>query len=154
MRCHIALLTSLGALLACGSPERPATKPPLTLERVAMPGNLKLPFSAAVRVGPMLYLSGQLGTDSAGRLVAGGIGPETAQALANVSALLAAHGSGMDRVVKCTAMLADIAEWGAMNREYVRHFPSRRPARSAFATSGLALGARIELECLALAGRE
>jgi hypothetical protein len=50
-------------------------------------------------------------------------------------------------------MMADIAEWGAMNREYVRHFPTQRPARSAFAASGLALGARIELECLALAGR-
>jgi enamine deaminase RidA (YjgF/YER057c/UK114 family) len=100
----------------------------------------------------MLYLSGQLGTDSTGRLVPGGIGPETAQALANIRALLEAHGSGMDRVVKCTAMLADIGEWGAMNREYVRHFPAKRPARSAFGTSGLALGGRVELECLAVVG--
>jgi 2-iminobutanoate/2-iminopropanoate deaminase len=152
MRCHIALLACLGALLACGSPERPAAKPPLTLERVAMPGGLKLPFSAAVRVGPMIYLSGQLGTDSTGRLVAGGIGPETAQALTNIRALLAAQGSGMDRVVKCTAMLADMAEWPAMNMEYARHFPAGFPARSAFGTTGLALGARVELECLALAG--
>jgi 2-iminobutanoate/2-iminopropanoate deaminase len=117
-----------------------------------MPGKLKLPFSAAVRVGPMIYLSGQLGTDSAGRLVGGGIGPETAQALTNVRALLAAQGSGMDRVVKCTAMLADMAEWPAMNVEYARHFPAGFPARSAFGTTGLALGARVELECLALAG--
>ena len=152
MRSHVALLAGLGALLACGSPERPAAKPALTLERVAMPGNLKLPFSAAVRVGPMIYLSGQLGTDSTGRLVAGGIGPETAQALANVSGLLAAHGSGMDRVVKCTAMLADMAEWPAMNVEYARHFPARFPARSAFGATGLAQGARVELECMALAG--
>ena len=89
-RSHVALLAGLGALLACGSPERPAAKPPLTLERVAMPGNRKLPFSAAVRVGPMIYLSGQLGIDSTGQLVAGGIGPETAQALTNISMLLAA----------------------------------------------------------------
>jgi 2-iminobutanoate/2-iminopropanoate deaminase len=151
MRCDVALLAGLGAMLACGAPERPAATPPLTLERVAMPGNLKLPFSAAVRVGPMIYLSGQLGTDTAGRLVAGGIGPETAQALTNIAALLAAQGSGMERVVKCTAMLADMAEWPAMNLEYARHFPAGFPARSAFGTTGLALGARVELECLALA---
>jgi 2-iminobutanoate/2-iminopropanoate deaminase len=152
MRCHVALLAGLGALLACSSPERPPAKPPLTLDRVAMPGNLKVPFSAAVRVGPMIYLSGQLGTDSAGRLVVGGIGPETAQALTNIRALLAAQGSSMDRVVKCTAMLADMGEWPAMNVEYARHFPAGFPARSAFGTTGLALGARVELECLALAG--
>jgi reactive intermediate/imine deaminase len=117
-----------------------------------MPGAPELPFSALVRVGSMLYLSGQLGTDSLGKLVPGGIGPETGQALRNIRTLLEAHGSGMDRVVKCTAMLADMTEWGAMNQEYVRHFPASRPARSAFGTSGLALGARIELECLAVAG--
>jgi len=121
-------------------------------EYVPVPGRSDLPFSALVRVGPMLYLSGQLGTDSTGHLVAGGIGPETAQALTNIRTLLEAHGSGLDRVVKCTAMLADMAEWGAMNQEYVRFFPGHRPARSAFGTSGLALGARIELECTALAG--
>ena len=121
-------------------------------EYVPMPGRTDLPFSALVRVGPMLYLSGQLGTDSTGHLVAGGIGPETGQALANIRALLEAHGSSLDRVVKCTAMLADMAEWGAMNQEYVRFFTAHRPARSAFGTSGLALGARIELECAALAG--
>ena len=151
-RHQVALLAGLVALPACQPPERPAPNPPLTLERVPMPGNLKLPFSAAVLVGPMIYLSGQLGTDSTGRLVAGGIGPETAQALANVRTLLAAQGSGMDRVVKCTAMLADMAEWPAMNVEYARHFSSGFPARSAFGTSGLALGARVELECIALAG--
>jgi 2-iminobutanoate/2-iminopropanoate deaminase len=118
-----------------------------------MPGPHDLPFSALVRVGPMLYLSGQIGNDSTGHLVGGGIGPETAQALTNVKALLQAHGSGMDRVVKCTAMLADMGEWGAMNQEYVKHFPAHLPARSAFGTTGLALGARIELECTALAGR-
>jgi 2-iminobutanoate/2-iminopropanoate deaminase len=143
------VLAVLGS--ACRSEPAPATS---ALQFIPLPGNADLPFSAAVRAGPMLYLSGQLGTDSAGRLVPGGIGPETAQALANIRALLEAQGSGMDRVVKCTAMLADIAEWGAMNREYVQHFPSRRPARSAFAASGPALGARIELECLALAGRD
>jgi 2-iminobutanoate/2-iminopropanoate deaminase len=117
-----------------------------------MPGRTDLPFSAAVRAGNVWYLSGQLGTDTTGQLVPGGIGPETGQALANIRALLEQHGSGMDRVVKCTAMLADMGEWGAMNQEYVRHFPDHRPARSAFGATGLALGARVELECLALAG--
>jgi 2-iminobutanoate/2-iminopropanoate deaminase len=151
-RCHVALLAGLVTLLACGSPVRPTAKPPLTLERVAMPGNLKVPFSAAVRAGSMIYLSGQLGTDSTGHVVPGGIGPETAQALRNIRALLAEQGSGMDRVVKCTAMLADMADWPAMNVEYARHFPAGFPARSAFGATALALGARVELECMALAG--
>ncbi len=115
-----------------------------------MPGERSLPFSEAVRVGDVLYLSGQLGTDSTGQLVPGGIVPETQQALSNVAAALARHGSSLDRVVKCTAMLADIAEWAAMNEVYVTFFRSHRPARSAFGTSGLALGARLELECMAL----
>ena len=144
------LLWSLPWVWACGTPERPPAPP--SLERVPMPGNMRLPFSAAVRAGPMIYLSGQLGTDSTGRLVPGGIGPETVQALANIRALLAAQGSGMEGVVKCTAMLADMAEWPAMNVEYAQAFPAGFPARSAFGSSGLALGARVELECVALAG--
>jgi 2-iminobutanoate/2-iminopropanoate deaminase len=152
MRLSLPAFLSLSLAFACRPAAQPPRSDPPAVEYVAMPGPADLPFSAAVRVGSMLYLSGQLGTDSTGRLVPGGIGPETAQALANIRALLEAQGSGMDRVVKCTAMLADIAEWGAMNREYVRHFPGKRPARSAFGTSGLALGARVELECLAVAG--
>ncbi len=152
-RCTAVLRVLLtGVAVACGRPGSEARSAP-TAEYVPMAGAANLPFSALVRVGPMLYLSGQLGTDSTGRLVSGGIGPETAQALANIRAVLEANGSGMDRVVKCTAMLADIAEWGAMNQEYVRAFASHRPARSAFGTTGLALGARVELECTALAGR-
>jgi reactive intermediate/imine deaminase len=97
----------------------------------------------------MLYLSGQLGTDSTGRLVPGGIGPETRQALANIAGVLARHGSSLDRVVKCTAMLADMREWSAMNAVYTKVFTTHLPARSAFGTTGLALGARLELECMA-----
>ena len=120
-----ALALSLGA---CQASE--------TLQHVPMSGRSDLPFSALVRAGPMLYLSGQLGTDSTGRLVSGGVGPETDQALTNIRALLERAGSGMDRVVRCTAMLADMGEWGDMNRAYVRHFPpGRLPARSAFGRS-------------------
>lgn len=120
-----------------------------SVEYFPVPGSRPLPFAEAVRVGDMLYLSGQLGTDSTGKLVPGGIGPETRQALTNIADVLARHGSSMERVVKCTVMLADIREWGAMNEVYVEFFPQHRPARSAFGTTGLALGARLEVECLA-----
>ncbi|MHB8398806.1 MAG: RidA family protein [Candidatus Limnocylindrales bacterium] len=111
--------------------------------------SLKLPFSEAVRVGPMLYLSGAMGIDGTGALVPGGIEAETRQALANIRSVLERHGSSMDRVIKCTAMLADMGEWAAMNRVYVEHFPKNLPARSAFGASGLALGGRVEIECIA-----
>jgi reactive intermediate/imine deaminase len=100
----------------------------------------------------MLYLSGQLGTDSTGGLVAGGIEPETRQTMENIRAVLEANGSSMDRVVKCLVMLADMGEWGAMNKVYVTFFPHHLPARSALGASGLALGARVEIECVAVVG--
>jgi reactive intermediate/imine deaminase len=110
------------------------------------------PYSDVVRVGNILYLSGKLGTDSTGKLVAGGIGPETKQTLENIKAVLEKNGSSMDNVVKCTVMLADIKEWAAMNTVYVTFFKKdRMPARSAFGTSGLALDARVEIECIATA---
>lgn len=108
------------------------------------------PFSEAVRAGDLLFVSGQIGADSTGKLAPGGIGPETRQALENIKAILERNGSSMDRVVKCTAMLADIADWPAMNAVYRTFFPANaKPARSAFAAGGLVFGARIELECIA-----
>ena len=109
------------------------------------------PFSPAVRVGNMLYLSGQIGTDSTFKLVPGGVGPETRQTMENIRDVLARTGSSLDRVVKCTVMMADMREWPAMNAVYARYFPRRLPARSAFGATGLALGARVEIECLAAA---
>ncbi len=111
-----------------------------------------LPFSPVVQVGNVLYIAGQLGTDATGKLVAGGIGPETRQTMENIRALVLANGSTMDRVVKCTVMLADINEWGAMNAVYVTFFPNNKPARSAFGTSGLARNGRVEIECMAIVG--
>ncbi len=108
------------------------------------------PFSEAVRVGDLLFLAGKLGTDSTGRLVAGGIVAETRQAMAQVRAALERHGSSIDRVAKCTVFLADIAEWGTMNAPYAVAFPDgRRPARTALAVGALPLGARVEIECVA-----
>lgn len=135
----------LAALLLPGC--RQATPRPVAYIPVA--GGAKLPFSAAVRVGPLLMLSGQLGTDSTATLVPGGITAETRQALENIRRILAANGTSLDHVVKCTAMLADMKEWGAMNEVYVTFFPVHLPARSAFGTSGLARNARVELECWA-----
>jgi reactive intermediate/imine deaminase len=109
------------------------------------------PFSDVVRVGNTLYLAGKLGTDSTGKLAAGGIGPETRQTLENIKKVLDANGSSMDHVVKCTVMLADMKEWGDMNTVYTTFFKKERmPARSAFGTSGLALNGRVEIECIAI----
>ena len=111
-------------------------------------GNPRL--SDVVRVGNMLYLSGKLGTDSSGKLAPGGIAAETKQTMENIRAALEKNGSSLDNVVKCTVMLADIKEWAEMNTAYDTFFKKeRKPARSAFGTSGLVLGARVEIECIA-----
>lgn len=133
------------ALTGCGGEGGSGADPVF----VPMAGPRTLPFSAAVRVGDLVYLSGQLGTDSTGTLVPGGIEPETRQAMENIRALVEANGSSMNRVVKCLVMLADMREWGAMNGVYVTFFPGHPPARSAMGASGLALGARVEIECIA-----
>jgi reactive intermediate/imine deaminase len=109
-----------------------------------------LPFSEAVRVGHTLYLSGQIGVaPGTTKIVEGGIKAETRQAMDNIKASLGAHGYSLDNLVKCTAMLADIGEWGAFNEVYKTYFAAHFPARSAFGASGLALGARVEIECIA-----
>jgi 2-iminobutanoate/2-iminopropanoate deaminase len=108
------------------------------------------PFSEAVRVGDLLILSGKLGTDSTGKLVSGGIKPETKQTMDNIRGALEAYGSSLNQVVKCTVMLADMKEWADMNEVYRTFFkPERLPARSALGVNGLALGARVEIECWA-----
>jgi reactive intermediate/imine deaminase len=111
-----------------------------------------LPFSEAVRVGDMLYLAGQIGIDATGNVVAGGIAAETRQTMENIRATLERYGSSLDRVVKATVMLADMAEWAEMNKVYVTYFEKHLPARSAFGATGLALGARLEIECIAVLG--
>ncbi len=109
-------------------------------------------FSPAVRVGNLLFLSGQIGVDTAGRLVAGGIQAEARQALNNIRGVLEQYGSSMDRVVKCTVFLADIKDYAAFNEIYATYFRVRKPARSAMAASGLALNARTEVECIGVTG--
>ena len=133
------------SLAACARP----TAPVFVAPQGAMAA---YPFSAAVRVGDVLYLSGQIGTDSTGRLVPGGIEAETRQTMNNIRDVLARTGSSLDRVAKCTVMMADMREWPAMNAIYATYFPRAKPARSALGANGLALGARVEIECIAVAG--
>ena len=120
------------------------------VEYLTSEGRRGLPFSEAVRVGRTLYLSGQIGVDDSLKLVPGGIAAETRQTMENIKATLERHGSSLDRIAKVTVMLADIGEWSEMNRVYVTFFPDHLPARTALGTSGLVLGARVEIECLAV----
>jgi reactive intermediate/imine deaminase len=112
---------------------------------------LGLPFCAAARVGEMLYLSGAIGNRPGTlSLAEGGIAGEAQQAMDNIGRTLALCGLGFADIVKCTIMLADMGEWRAFNEVYVGFFePGRLPARSAFGATGLALGARVEIEAMA-----
>jgi 2-iminobutanoate/2-iminopropanoate deaminase len=156
-----ALLVAALGLGACAN--QPTAEVPVpaeidtgpAIEYLQSPGaeNMNLPFSAAVRVGDLLFLSGAIGIDPAtGQLPPGGIQPETRQTLENIRANVERFGSSMDRVVKCTVFLADMGEWGAMNEVYRSFFPNP-PARSALGASGLALDARVEIECIAVLKR-
>ena len=107
------------------------------------------PFSESARAGDLLFLAGQIGEDAEGKMVPGGIQAEAEQMLLNIEAALARRGLDMEHVVKCTVFLADIAEWGAFNEVYKRHFSQPYPARSALGASGLAADARVEMECIA-----
>ncbi len=109
-----------------------------------------LPFSDAVRVGELLFLSGSIGVlPGTMQLAPGGISGETRQTMENIKATLEKYGSSLGEVVKCTVFLADIADWPAMNEVYVEYFPVKPPARSALGANGLALGALTEIECIA-----
>jgi reactive intermediate/imine deaminase len=147
----ILILAMLCLLVACQPSETPApaeTAP--EIEYLTVEGSTA-PFSEAVRVGNMLYLSGQLGFDRATRKLApGGVEAETRQAMENIRQTLERHGSSLDRVVKVTVMMADMQEWPKMNEVYKTFFPDHYPARSAFGATALAGGARLEIECIAV----
>ena len=152
----MAAVVTLG-LLACRPPppDAAATQTASHTEYLTTPEReaTGAPFSEAVRVGSMLYLSGQLGIIPGTRdLATGGIQGETRQTMENIRTVLERYGSSMDRVVKCTAMIDDMAEWPAMNEVYAEFFPGPKPARSAFGADGLALGAAVEIECWATVG--
>jgi reactive intermediate/imine deaminase len=142
----LALLATLCLVIACA--EAPTEK-----QTIQMPGSLEgLPFSTAVQVDGVLYLSGQVGTvPGTNELIEGGVAAETRQTLENITSVLEYAGSSIENVFKCTVFLADIAEFQDMNAVYRTFFPENPPARSTVAGSGLALGARVEIECMAVA---
>jgi 2-iminobutanoate/2-iminopropanoate deaminase len=138
----------LVSVLCCSLLVGCASRSPSTAEYLTPYGKPDYPFSPAVRVANMLYLAGQIG-DVQRKLVPGGIEAETRQTMLNIKDILEKSGSSLERVVKCTVFMADMAEWPKMNEVYRTFFPVNLPARSAFGTTGLALGARVEIECLA-----
>jgi 2-iminobutanoate/2-iminopropanoate deaminase len=144
------LLLATVAIAACSPPSGSSVAP--EVEYLNAPGteNLGLPFSAAVRVGNTLYLSGQIGNlPGTLDLAPGGIQGQTRQTMENIKQALEHFGSSMDRVVKCTVFLADMNEWEAMNEVYRTYFENP-PARSALGASGLAMNGRVEIECIAV----
>lgn len=114
-----------------------------------------LPFSDAVRVGDFFFLSGALGhVPGKAEVVPGGIEAETRQTMENIARTLEQNGLSFDNVFKCTVFLADMKLWPAFNKVYLEYFkPDLLPARSAFGVNGLALGALLEMECVAYAGK-
>jgi reactive intermediate/imine deaminase len=112
-----------------------------------------LPFSDAVRAGDMVFLSGQIGIGADGKLPEG-IDAQTRAAMDGIARTLKRANLGWSDVVKCTVMLDNMADWPAFNKVYVGYFgESPKPARSAFGADGLALGALVEIECMAYAGK-
>lgn len=113
-----------------------------------------LPFAEAVRHDSTLYLSGQLGNlPGKMELAPGGIAGETRQMMENIRAALRRCDGDLEHIVKCTVFLADMADWSAFNEVYCQYFSAHLPARSALGASGLALGARVEMECIAVLPR-
>ena len=142
------------AVLAMFLVSSAAAQQPAEKQVIQMPGALPgLPFSSAVRVGNVLYLSGQIGNLPGTRQLADtGVAKQTQQTLENIKAVLTHAGSSMERVFKCTVYLVNIADFAKMNEVYATYFPKDPPARSTVAGSGLALGAKVEIECLATVG--
>jgi len=113
-----------------------------------------LPFSDGVAVGDLVFLSGQIGnTPGQLALPARSAEEEFRQVMDNIVATLEANGMTTKHLVKCTVMLADMADWPAFNKVYLTYFEPPYPARSAFGASGLAFGARAEVECIAVRPR-
>lgn len=109
------------------------------------------PYSAAISTGSLIFVSGQLPINPATGEMPEDIAAQTEQSLRNLKALLEAAGSSVDKVVKTTVFLADINDFAAMNEVYAQVFTAPFPTRSAFAVAALPKGAKVEIECIALA---
>jgi reactive intermediate/imine deaminase len=108
-----------------------------------------LPFSPAIKAGGMIYLSGQIGNLPGTFDMPDGVAAQTRQTMENIKTVLEAAGASLYDVVKCTVFLDNIDDWGAMNEVYVTFWDGPPPARSALGADGLALGALLEIECIA-----
>lgn len=114
------------------------------------PARVSAPFSEAVQAGNLFFLAGQIGMDrSVGKLAEGGIQGETEQAIKNIQGVLNFHGLSLDNVVKCTVILSDIGDFRAFNEVYLKYF-TKKPARTTYAAAGLAAGAKIEIDVIAV----
>lgn len=147
-RASLASAAALLAAVACAPAPAPDAAGP---RRVLVEGVGRLPaFSHAVVAGDLIFVSGMLGTrPGSTELVPGGVGPQTAQALRNVETVLAAEGATLRDVAKCTVYLSDMDDYAAMNEAYVPFFEGSPPARATVAAGGLALGAALEIDCIA-----
>lgn len=140
----ISFLLLITLFIACSPKDSPI------FHTTHEPKKVNAPFSDAVQVGNIFFLSGQVGMDhSTRKLVSGGIKKETEQTLDNIKEVLQHHAMDMKDVVKCTVILADIEDFSAFNEVYKKYFP-QKPARTTFAAKGLAVGAKIEIECIAI----
>lgn len=156
---HATIVLAALVLAACNADSSrtsaaPAAQPAAEIQFLHPFGVPTRPFSPAVRVGNLIYLAGQIGTDpsAGGTVVTGGIAAETRQVMENIKRVAEAAGSSMDRLAKCTVFMADMKEWDAMNEVYRTFFTAPNfPARSALGANGLALNARVEIECIAVA---
>ena len=141
-------------LLTAAAANAQAERPPVEYFPAPAVQSRPAPFSSAVRIGDVMYLSGQIGIAPDGKL------PDTfdgqaKQTMDNIGAALKARGLGWGDVFKCTVMIDNMADWPKFNTIYVPYFPAGKlPARSAFGADGLALGALLELECMAYAGKK
>ena len=145
MKCLLAAGLAAGLGIASGAF---AKSPEFLNSGKVYPANV--PLAEAVRIDNTLLLSGQIGIEPGTlKLVPGGLKAEAKQTMDNIRTTLEAHGYAMSDLVKCTVMLADIGRWGEFNEIYKTYFSGHFPARSALGVTGLAIGAQVEVECIA-----
>ncbi|GMN10869.1 hypothetical protein MTsPCn9_28190 [Croceitalea sp. MTPC9] len=145
-RSFLLILISFGTFVNLTAQED--TK--IIFHKPADPNRAKAPFSEVVQAGDMYFLAGQIGMDrTVGKLAEGGIQGETEQAIKNIKAVLEHHELTLDNVVKCTVILSDINDFKAFNEVYVKYF-TKKPARTTYAAAGLAVGAKIEIDVIAV----
>ena len=140
------VLISFFIITGCAS----QNKPQLDVLGTEKTKQLNLPFSEAVALGNLLFLSGQIGNlPGQLKVVEGGIKAQTQQTMKNIKTILEKYNSGMDKIIKCTIFMKNISEWSLMNVAYLEALENHRPARSALGVNGLALNSLVEIECIA-----